>query len=185
MLFDLGEPSLQPIPAFLTKFLMSFFHTLGMEEDEKGDWVVRFEQDDSGKLRPTQQTLDILPKIMLAFNTAMDKIVEEIFGGEDDIRILLLRYVVTQLISDAAFCIEKWRMKGGGDKERSDHQYYLEKWLWRALWDVYASEEIRRRYLSRSLLQRQPKSRHLGLGSGGGALNKTTRLTVFMSRNSS
>lgn len=27
--FDLGEPSLEPIPAFLTKFLMSFFHTLG------------------------------------------------------------------------------------------------------------------------------------------------------------
>lgn len=27
--FDLGEPSLEPIPAFLTKFLMSFFHALG------------------------------------------------------------------------------------------------------------------------------------------------------------
>jgi hypothetical protein len=27
--FDLGEPTLEPIPAFLTKFLMSFFHALG------------------------------------------------------------------------------------------------------------------------------------------------------------
>jgi len=57
------------------------------------------------------------------------------------------------LISDAAFFIEKWRTKGGGDETRSDHQYYLEKWLWRALWDVYASEEIRRRYLAQMIMK--------------------------------
>ncbi|KAL9184930.1 hypothetical protein ACHAXT_002707 [Thalassiosira profunda] len=158
-LFDLGEPNLEPIPAFLTKFLMSFFHTLGMEEDDKGDWVVRFEQDDSGKLRLTERTNEIMPKVMEAFNVTMDRLINELFGGEEEIRVLLLRYVVTQLISDAAFCIDKWRQKGGGDESRSDHQYFLEKWLWRALWDVYASEEIRRRYLTRMLLRRQPKRR--------------------------
>jgi len=152
-LFDLGEPSLEPIPAFLTKFLMSFFHTLGMEEDEKGDWVVRFEQDDSGKLQLTQQTKDILPRVMEAFNITMDRLINELFGGEEEVRLLLLRYVITQLISDAGFCIEKWRTKGGGDESRSDHQYYLEKWLWRALWDVYASEEIRRRYLAQMIMK--------------------------------
>ena len=68
---------------------------------------------------------------------------------------------MTQLISDAAFCIEKWRIKGGGDEERSEHQYFLEKWLWRALWDVYASEEIRRRYLTRMLFRRQMECRDL------------------------
>ncbi len=138
-LFDLGEPSLEPIPAFLTKFLMSFFHTLGMEENESGDWIVRFEQDDSGKLRLTEETMEVLPKVMEAFNITMDMLIKEVFGGEEEIRVLLLRYVVTQLISDAAFCIEKWRKKGGGDESRSEHQYYLEKWLWRALWDVVSS----------------------------------------------
>jgi hypothetical protein len=33
-LFDLGEPALQPLPAFLPKFLFSFFHTLGMVDDK-------------------------------------------------------------------------------------------------------------------------------------------------------
>jgi hypothetical protein len=134
--FDLGTPTLEPIPAFLTKFLMSFFHTLGMEEDEDGNWIVRFEQDDTGKLRPTEQTVDILPKVMFAFNTAMDRLIEEFFADEKKIRVLLLRYVVTQLLSDAAFCIEKWRIKGGGDVLRSSHQYNLEKWLWRGEWNM-------------------------------------------------
>lgn len=140
---------------------MSFFHTLGMEEDEEGNWIVRFDQDDTGKLRPTEQTMDILPKVMFAFNTAMDRLIEEFFDDEKEIRVLLLRYVVTQLLSDAAFCIEKWRIKGGGDVMRSSHQYNLEKWLWRALWDVYISEEIRRRYWARILFRRQMESRHL------------------------
>ena len=140
--FDLGTPSLEPIPAFLTKFLMSFLHVLGMEEDENGKWIVRFEQDDDlGKLRLTKQTERLIPQVMHAFNTTMDRLIEEFFPTKNDngdqtestssIRVLLLRYVVTQLLSDAAFCIEKWRIKGGGDMMRSSHQYDLEKWLWR------------------------------------------------------
>mmetsp|Transcript_17844 Transcript_17844/g.35778 ORF Transcript_17844/g.35778 Transcript_17844/m.35778 type:complete len:927 (+) Transcript_17844:184-2964(+) len=132
-MFDLGEPSLEPIPAFLTKFLMSFFHALGMEEDEKGDWVVRFEQDENGKLRLTEKTKELLPKVISSFNITVDRLINELFDGYEKVRVLLVRYVVTQLISDSAFCIEKWRTKGGGDESRSDHQYYLEKWLWRAL----------------------------------------------------
>ncbi|EED88668.1 predicted protein [Thalassiosira pseudonana CCMP1335] len=160
-MFDLGEPTLEPIPAFLTKFLMSFFHTLGMEEDEKGDWVVRFEQDDSGKLRLTEQTKELLPKVMEAFNITMDRLIKELFGGDEDVRLLMLRYVAIQLISDAAFCIEKWRTKGGGDELRSEHQDHLQKWLWRALWDVYVSEELRRRYITRTLFRKQNESRDL------------------------
>mmetsp|Transcript_19339 Transcript_19339/g.39712 ORF Transcript_19339/g.39712 Transcript_19339/m.39712 type:complete len:950 (+) Transcript_19339:202-3051(+) len=132
-MFDLGEPSLEPVPAFLTKFLMSFFHALGMEEDEKGDWVVRFEQDENGKLRLTEKTKELLPKVISSFNITVDRLINELFDGKHRVRELLVRYVITQLISDAAFCIEKWRTKGGGDESRSDHQYYLEKWLWRAL----------------------------------------------------
>ena len=160
-LFDLGEPCLQTIPSFLTKFLMSFFHTLGMEEDETGDWVVRFEQDGSGRLRPTGRTVELLADALRAFNVTVDRIVAEVFDGAGGVRVLLLRYVVTQLISDAAFCVEKWRLKGGGDVMRSDHQDNLEKWLWRALWDVYVSEELRRRYLAREKFTRQAEVRDL------------------------
>mmetsp|Transcript_22557 Transcript_22557/g.45089 ORF Transcript_22557/g.45089 Transcript_22557/m.45089 type:complete len:959 (-) Transcript_22557:259-3135(-) len=160
-MFDLGEPSLEPVPAFLTKFLMSFFHALGMEEDEKGDWVVRFEQDENGKLRLTEKTKELLPKVISSFNITVDRLINELFDGYEKVRVLLVRYVVTQLISDSAFCIEKWRTKGGGDELRSEHQYYLEKWLWRALWDIFVSEELRRRYLTRLMLKKQLESRHL------------------------
>mmetsp|Transcript_22556 Transcript_22556/g.45085 ORF Transcript_22556/g.45085 Transcript_22556/m.45085 type:complete len:955 (-) Transcript_22556:259-3123(-) len=160
-MFDLGEPSLEPVPAFLTKFLMSFFHALGMEDDEKGDWVVRFEQDENGKLRLTDTTKELLPKVISSFNITVDRLINELFDGYEKVRVLLVRYVVTQLISDSAFCIEKWRTKGGGDELRSEHQYYLEKWLWRALWDIFVSEELRRRYLTRLMLKKQLESRHL------------------------
>ncbi len=132
----------------------------GMEEDKNGDWVVRFEQAE-GKLKPTEATKKLLPQIVRSFNITMDRLIKELFDGEEEVRILLVRYVVTQLISDAAFCIEKWRTKGGGDESRSDHHQYIEKWLWRALWDVYASEELRRLYLTRLLLTKQPECRHL------------------------
>lgn len=158
----------------LTRLLVTLFYLLniyllcarmimiktGMEEDENGDWVVRFEQAE-GKLKLTEATKKLFPKIFRSFNITMDRLIKELFDGEEEVRILLVRYVVTQLISDAAFCIEKWRTKGGGDESRSDHQAYLEKWLWRALWDVYASEELRRLYLTRLLLKKQPECRHL------------------------
>ena len=134
---------------------------LGMEEDEKGDWVVRFEQAE-GKLRPTEATKKLFPQIVHSFNITVDRLIKELFGGEEEVRTLLLRYVVTQLISDAAFCIEKWKTKGGGDESRSDHQKNLEKWLWRALWDVYASEELRRLYLTRLIMVKQRGMRDLG-----------------------
>ena len=152
-----------------------------MEEDEKGDWVVRFEQEE-GKLKPTEATKKLFPQIVHSFNITVDRLITELFGGEEEVRTLLVRYVVTQLISDAAFCIEKWRTKGGGDELRSEHQDHLQKWLWRALvsssivdmcavpfaylltsfsimqWDVYVSEELRRRYITRTLFRKQNES---------------------------
>ena len=83
---------------------MSFFHTLGMEEDDNGDWVVRFVQN-SNKLSLTEETKEILPKVFEAFNTATDRLIKELFGGDKEVQLLLLRYVMTQLVSDAAFCI--------------------------------------------------------------------------------
>jgi hypothetical protein len=131
-----------------------------MEEDENGDWVVRFEQVE-GKLKPTEATKKLFPQIVHAFNITVDRLIKELFGGEEEVRTLLVRYVVTQLISDAAFCIEKWKTKGGGDESRCDHQKNLEKWLWRALWDVYASEELRRLHLTRLIMVKQRGSRDL------------------------
>lgn len=103
-LFDLGEPTLQPIPAFLTKPLMSFFHTLGMEEtpDGKG-WVNRFEPrlGDGDTVRLTEKTKELLPAAYASFDTFVDRIVAEIFGNEEAVRRLLIKYVILQLISDA------------------------------------------------------------------------------------
>jgi len=106
-MFDLGEPSLEPVPAFLTKFLMSFFHALGMEDDEKGDWVVRFEQDENGKLRLTDTTKELLPKVISSFNITVNRLINELFDGYEKVRVLLVRYVVTQLISDSGECLFK------------------------------------------------------------------------------
>ena len=114
-MFDLGEPSLEPVPAFLTKvcvlvlhtfplkpscfctlmffvqFLMSFFHALGMEEDEKGDWVVRFDENGE-KLQLTEQTKELLPKVVASFNVTVDRLINELFDGDDEVRLLLVRY---------------------------------------------------------------------------------------------
>jgi hypothetical protein len=143
-MFDLGEPQLETIPAFLTKvrtllctlffniyhnhylcvtfvqFLMSFFHTLGMEEDEHGDWVVRFVQE-SSKLGLTEETKDKLPNVFHAFNTTMDRLVKELFDGDEEVRLLLLRYVMTQLVSDAAFCIGEFQHSSHGAVQASFH----------------------------------------------------------------
>uniref|UniRef100_A0A7S2XL92 Uncharacterized protein n=1 Tax=Attheya septentrionalis TaxID=420275 RepID=A0A7S2XL92_9STRA len=153
-LFDLGTPSLQPIPAFLTKFLMSFFHALGMQDypvDEDGtnrnDWVKRFEAvpDDSEKFRLTAETAVLLVKSYDAFKITLDRFILSMFDGEQAVRSLLIKYVILQLISDAAFCLERWEMKGGGSKKLQGvphQQHGLERWLWRALWDLYVASDI-------------------------------------------
>jgi hypothetical protein len=148
-LFDLGEPSLQPIPAFLTKPLMSFFHTLGMEETEDGKgWVNRFEPCTSGGdlVRLTDKTKELLPMAYQSFDLVINRIVQEMFDGEEAVHRLLIKYVVLQLSSDAAFCLERWQIKGGGSPSFGNHQIGLEKWLWRALWDLYVCEDVSRHY---------------------------------------
>ncbi|KAL7574618.1 hypothetical protein ACA910_002970 [Epithemia clementina (nom. ined.)] len=48
-LFDLGAPQLMPMPAFLTKFLMSFYHVLGMEEEPQQQQQQQQQRDDNSK----------------------------------------------------------------------------------------------------------------------------------------
>jgi hypothetical protein len=151
-LFDLGEPSLQPIPAFLTKPLMSFFHTLGMEEtaDGKG-WVNRFEPCSMGGdlVQLTEKTKELLPMAYESFDLVINRIVQEMFDGEEAVHRLLIKYVVLQLSSDAAFCLERWQRKGGGSPSYDNHQIGLEKWLWRAVWDLYICQDVSRHYYGR------------------------------------
>ena len=153
LLFDLGEPKLEPIPAFLTKFFMSFFHTLGMEDREGVDgWVCRFrviwpeEGGNTGgrvKLALTRETEDLLPGVYSAFGTTLDRMVTELFDGEEEgVRGLIIKYVIVQLLSDAAFCLDRWEIKGGGSDRAGNHQRGLEKWLWRALWDLYIAWDV-------------------------------------------
>ena len=88
-MFDLGEPGLMPVPAFLTKFLMSYLHTLGMEEDKNGEWIVRFEQnenDDDDKLRLTKRTKELLPRVMKASDFTMDRFAMELFDNDAKVR---------------------------------------------------------------------------------------------------
>ena len=143
--FDLGPPALQSLPAFMTKFLFSFFHTLGMQEDpnsEDGEWVRRFEVQ-GDKLALTQETKDLLPKAYDAFEVSLTRIIEEVFDGDQSLRWLLLQYVTLQLLSDASFCLQRWSMKGGGVvRDDDNHNEGLERWLWRALWDIYVAFNI-------------------------------------------
>lgn len=64
------------------------------------------------------------------------------------VRGLLIRYTALQLLSDAAFCLEKWQIKGGGAPSygEGNHNRGLEKWLWRALWDVYVATDVMSTY---------------------------------------
>lgn len=141
-LFDLGEPQLMSLPGFLTKFLFSFFHTLGMEDDGETSWVNRFEVV-GDKLALTKESRDLLPKAYDAFETCLDRIIAELLDGDDGMRWLLLEYITMQLMSDTAFCLQKWQIKGGGKKSSaSNHQTNQEKWLWRALWDIYIAFDI-------------------------------------------
>ena len=146
-LFDLGPPAIQPVPAFLTKFLMSFFHCLGMEdiqreaEDSQQGWVRRFSVDDN-KLRLTTDTEEILVKVYEAFDFVLGRLDDEIFDGVQAVRDLTVRYVVLQLLSDASFCLEIWKSKGGGSDREGNHHQHLEKWLWRSLWDLYIASDV-------------------------------------------
>ena len=63
---------------------------------------------------------------------------QKIFHGNESVRQLLIKYVVLQLLSDAAFCLRRWEAKGGGAKRYGERlKYQMEKWLWRSIWDQY------------------------------------------------
>jgi hypothetical protein len=141
-LFDLGEPQLVPQPAFLTKFLMSFFHTLGMEEEaDSAGWVRRFDIVD-GKLALTPDTEAAIPYVCKAFNHTVDCFISELFEGDTKVKTLLLRYVVLQILSDASFCLQRWEQKGGGKERFRKRAECLSKWLWRTLWDLYIASFV-------------------------------------------
>lgn len=158
--FDLGTPSIESLPGFLTKFLFSFFHAMGMEEDGKGSWVNRFDivpveslsdngnsnfderLKEFGRLKLTNETKTLLGKACEAFEKTLDEFISQLFDGEDAVRWLLLKYMTLQLVSDASFCFEKWKIKGGGRSRVNNHQKCIVKWLWRALWDLYVASFI-------------------------------------------
>eukprot|EP00536_Pseudo-nitzschia_multiseries_P014812 jgi/Psemu1/262445/estExt_Genewise1Plus.C_7700008 len=141
--FDLGVPQLQSLPGFMTKFLFSFFHVLGMQEDENDhdEWVRRFVPQGE-KLALTIETNNLLSEAYYAFEVSLNRIIEEIFDGDNHLRWLLLQYVTLQLLSDASFCLQRWNIKGGGRPREDNYNKNLEKWLWRALWDVYIAFDI-------------------------------------------
>jgi hypothetical protein len=145
-LFDLGKPNRQPLPAFLTKFLMSFFHALGMQDTPDGStWVNRFQESQTkGMLELTAQTKELLPLAHEAYSIVLDRLVNEMFDGEEAVRELLVKYTILQILSDASFCLQKWQIKGGGAPSygEGNHNRGLEKWLWRALWDIYVATDV-------------------------------------------
>mmetsp|Transcript_18938 Transcript_18938/g.31355 ORF Transcript_18938/g.31355 Transcript_18938/m.31355 type:complete len:634 (+) Transcript_18938:84-1985(+) len=147
-LFDLGEPERMPIPAFLTKFLMSFMHVFGMEDNDDGSWVCRFVETDNGKLALTPETVASLPKMHETFEYALNRFVGEVFHGDEEVRKVLLNYVVLQIVSDAAFCLGRWESKGGGEKKyyTCNRGQNLHKWLWRSLWDLYIATDVLNRW---------------------------------------
>jgi hypothetical protein len=87
---------------------MSFFHAFGMEENEEGtSWVRRFRVVHRNKLDLTLETQNMMSYCYDAFTFAMDELVEEVFEGDESVRELLIKYVVLQLLSDAAFCLAR------------------------------------------------------------------------------
>lgn len=165
-LFDLGEPKLVPQPAFLTKFLMSFFHTLGMEDkDEKsssGEWVHRFHVVGGDRLTLTDETKRKIPYIYEAYKTASEHFIKDIFDGDQRVRPLLVKYVVLQLLSDASFCLEKWEIKGGGTERYGDRVYVsIAKWLWRSLWDLFMASHVYATLLDRVELPNETRKKPL------------------------
>jgi hypothetical protein len=142
-IFDLGEPGLQSQPAFLTKFLMSFYHTLGMESDAHGVWYKRFDVAQQGlsfQLQTTAATDEKLACAEQSFLYTLDRIVTEVFDGDARVRHLLVQYVVLQLLSDSSFCLQRWESKGGGVQRYGERlSDPLEQWLWRSIWDQYVA----------------------------------------------
>ena len=139
--FDLGEPQLQSIPGFMTKFLFSIFHVLGMQETDDGEWVRRFVPQ-KDKLGITKETTELLADAYDAYEVCMNRIIDEIFDGDQGLRWLLTQYVTAKLLSDAAFCLQRWKMKGGSQSREQNHNTGIERWLWRALWDSYVAFDI-------------------------------------------
>jgi hypothetical protein len=84
----------------------------------------------------------LVPKAYDAFKVTVDRCIEVLFDGEEEVRGLLINYVILQLLSDAAFCLNRWTIKGGGMPRDSNHNKNLEKWLWRALWDIYIASDL-------------------------------------------
>ena len=148
-IFDLGEPSLKPRTAFLTKFLMSFFHTPGMEEDGIGSWKVRFSVDKKNKLSLTPDTKTMIEYCHETFEAALGHFMKHMFGNDERIRRLLLHYVVLQLLSDASFCLHRWEAKGGGTQRCGESQKQQDsgKWLWRSVWDLFIASSVCTKYL--------------------------------------
>lgn len=70
------------------------------------------------------------------------------FDGEEAVRELLVKYTILQIVSDASFCLQKWQIKGGGAPSygEGNHNRGLEKWLWRALWDIYVATDVMSTY---------------------------------------
>lgn len=150
-LFDLGKPQYMPEPAFLTKFLMSFFHAFGMEDNQRQGWVHRFETVTQEGCPPLLKlTQDTERKIIFAqdsYKSAVDSFVRDLFHNNKQATALMVRYTVLQLVSDAGFCLQRWHSKGGGRQRfgynaRKD----LSKWLWRSLWDLYIASKVCHRF---------------------------------------
>jgi hypothetical protein len=64
-----------------------------------------------------------------------------IFEGEVAVRGLLIKYVTLQLLSDAAFCLERWTIKAVDCQGLRITTKVSLDWLWR-LWDIYVASHI-------------------------------------------
>jgi hypothetical protein len=115
-----------------------------MEEIESnGGWVVRFDQTPDDRLVLTDETVSLMPYIHEVFEYAINRFVNEVLEGDKNARRLMIKYVLLQLLSDAAFCLGKWQSKGGGEERYSSTRgESLGKWLWRCLWDIYIASEV-------------------------------------------